>query len=139
LVALPPTPPPPVEPPWPWTQGNYEDFYDLTAPLFPSITGKTPLSKLLVTMDIPAVSKILIPCPLELYSTEDLKSALPKGACPWLNRYKDPIEPFKCWSPEQFSSIYSKPAFYFLVAHVALRTPMFTDPKLAKLRSALSK
>jgi hypothetical protein len=129
---------PPVEPPRPWTQGNYEDFYDLTAPLFPSITGKTPLSKLLVTMDIPAISKILLPCPLELYSTEDLKSALPKGACPWLNRYEDPVEPFKCWSPEQFSSIYSKPAFYFLVARVALRTPMFTDPKLTKLRSALS-
>jgi hypothetical protein len=89
-------------------------------------------------MDVPAISKILLPRPLELYSTEDLKSALPKGARPWLNRYEDPVEPFKCWSPEQFSSIYSKPAFYFLVACVALCTPMFTDPKLTKLCSALS-
>jgi hypothetical protein len=133
-----PDTPPPVEPPRPWTQDNYENFYDLTTPLFPSITGKTPLSKLLVTMDVPAVSKTLIPCPLELYSTEDLKSALPKGARPWLNCYEDPIEPFKCWSPEQFSSIYSRPAFYFLITCIALCTPMFTDPKLAKLHSTLS-
>ena len=71
------TPPPRV--PAPWTENNYENFYSWTEPLFPPITGKIPLEDLLVTMEDPIDSKILLPCSLEVYTVAELRSATPNN------------------------------------------------------------
>jgi len=124
--------------PAPWSESNYENFYARTASAFPAVLGKFPLSKLIVVMDSPIKSKLLMPRALEIYTTDELKGATARGVRPWLNRYEDPIEPCKSWSAETFQHIYSRDSFCFLLARVAQRDAQWRDRKLEKLRSALS-
>ena len=131
-------PAPPARAPVPWTESNYKDFYARTASAFPSVMGKFPLSELLIVMDSPIESKLLMPRALEVYTVAELKSATARGVRPWLNRYEDPIEPCKSWSVETFQRIYSRDSFCFLLARVAQRNAQWRDRKLEKLRSALS-
>ena len=121
----------------PWPHANWENYLPSTMGLFPTPTGKPPLDVLITPMDNPQSSKILLPRPLELYSLEDLRQALPRSSQPWLNRYEDPLEPCKSWSQDLFTSIYSKPGFHFMFARVARSGPQSTDPKLHTLRSML--
>ena len=131
-------PPPPPCTPAPWTEGNYENFYRRTEPLFPVVTGKIPLEDLLITMDDPIDSKILLPRSLEIYTVAELKSATPSSVRPWLNHYEDPLEPLKSWSCDTFTRVYGRDGFFFLMACVAQRDAQWRDKKLEKLRSALS-
>ena len=138
-VALdPPLEAPPPRAPAPWTENNYENFYGRTEPLFPVLTGKVPLKDLLVTMDDPIDSKILLPRSLEIYTVAELKSATPSNVRPWLNRYEDPLEPLKSWSRDTFTRVYNRDGFFFLLACVAQRDAQWRDKKLDKLRAALS-
>ena len=129
---------PPPRTPAPWTETNYENFYGRTEPLFPLVTGKIPLEDLLITMDDPIDSKILLPCSLEVYTVAELKSATPNNVRLWLNHYEDPLEPLKSWSRDTFTQVYSRDGFFFLMARVAQRDAQWRDKKLDKLRSALS-
>ena len=121
----------------PWPHANWENYLPSTENLFPAPTGKPSLDALLTTMDNPQSSKLLLPRPLELYSLEDLRQAVPRSSQPWLNRYEDPLEPCKSWSKDLFTNIYSKPGFHFMFARVARSGPQSTDPKLHTLRSML--
>ena len=115
----PPLDAPPPCAPAPWMENNYENFYGHTELLFPVLTGKVPLEDLLITMDDPINSKILLPCSLEIYMVAELKSATPSNVCPWLNRYEDPLEPLKSWSRDTFTRVYNRDSFFFLLARVA--------------------
>ena len=137
LGEVPADAPPPCAPA-PWTETNYENFYGWTEPLFPPVTGKIPLEDLLVTMDDPIDSKILLPRSLEVYTVAELKSATPNNVRLWLNHYEDPLEPLKSWSRDTFTRVYSRDGFFFLMARVAQRDAQWRDKKLEKLRSALS-
>ena len=121
-----------------WTEGNYEYFYGCTEPLFPVVTGKVPLDDLLITMDDPIDSKILLPHSLKIYTIAELRSATPSAVHPWLNCYEDPLEPLKSWSRDTFTHVYSREGFFFLLACVAQRDAQWHDKKLEKLCSALS-
>ena len=134
----PPLDVPPPRAPAPWTENNYENFYGRTEPLFPALTGKVPLEDLLITMDDPIDSKILLPRSLEVYTVAELKSATPSNVRPWLNRYEDPLEPLKSWSRDTFTRVYNRDGFFFLLARVAQRDAQWRDKKLDKLRAALS-
>ena len=134
----PPLDVPPPRAPAPWTESNYENFYGCTEPLFPVLTGKVPLEDLLITMDDPIDSKILLPRSLEIYMVAELKSATPSNVRPWLNRYEDPLEPLKSWSRDTFTRVYNRDGFFFLMARVAQRDAQWRDKKLDKLRAALS-
>ena len=139
-----PQPPAPAEAqptkrvPLPWNESNYKNFYSRSADAFPSVSGKFDISDLLITIDAPLDSKILLPGPLELYSTKELKEATGKGIRQWLNRYEDPLEPLKCHSTDAFKTLYSQPGFRFLIARVAQRDAQWKDKKMDKLRAALS-
>ena len=124
--------------PAPWTENNYENFYGQTEPLFPIVTGKIPLADLLITMDDPVDSKLLLPHSLEVYTVADLKAATPSNVRPWLNRYEDPLEPLKSWSRDTFTQVYNRDGFFFLLACVAQRDAQWHDKKLDKLHVALS-
>jgi len=124
--------------PAPWTESNYENFYAQTASAFPVVSGKFPLADLLVVMDSPIESKLLMPRALEVYTTDELRAATARGVRPWLNRFEDPIEPCKSWSADTFRRIYSRDSFCFLVARVAQRDAQWRNRNLEKLRSALS-
>ena len=134
----PPLDAPPPRVPAPWTENNYENFYGRTEPLFPALTGKVPLADLLVTMDDPIDSKLLLPRSLEVYTVAELRSATPSNVRPWLNRYEDPLEPLKCWSRDTFSRVYNRDGFFFLLARVVQCDAQWRDKKLDKLRAALS-
>jgi len=136
--AAPAVPAAPARAPALWTESNYEDFYARTASAFPVISGKFPLTDLLVVMDSPIESKLLMPRALEVYTTDELQAATARGVRPWLNRFEDPIEPCKSWSMETFQRVYSRDSFCFLVARVAQRDAQWRDRKLEGLRSALS-
>ena len=130
--------PMPPRVPAPWPEDNYKGFYTRTADAFPAISKKVPLSDLLVVMEAPIDSKLLMPRELELYSTDELTNATAKGVRPWLNRFEDPVEPCKSWSVETFTRIYKKPGLHFLIARVAQRDAQWRDKKLDKLRQLLS-
>jgi len=122
-----------------WKETNYKRFNERTALFFPPVTQKFPLEVLLMQMEQPASSKLLLPCPLELYSVDELKKAKKDHtASDWLNRFADPVEPLKCWSVEEFQKVYSSPGFHFLIARVAHMGPQSRDAKLPALRGMLS-
>jgi len=120
-----------------WPESNYQDYTTRVAPLFPTPEGKVPLDSLLIKMDEPVDSKLYLPHPLELYTTEELSKVVPKGMARWNNRYEDLLEPAKSWTWEEFSEIYNKPGFHFMIARVAQVGPQCKDPKLSTLRSKL--
>jgi len=135
------TPADPRPPPNPdsWKESNYERFAERTALCFPPPIGKVPLESLLTQMDEPANSKIMLPRPLELYSTDELKcTKKDRTASDWLNRHADPIEPFKCWSTDEFSQVYNGPGFHFLFARVAQIGAQSRDAKLPALQKMLA-
>jgi len=106
---------------------------------FPPPVGKVPLESLLTQMDEPANLKIMLPRPLELYSVEELKRAKKdRSASDWLNRHADPVEPFKCWSTDEFTRVYNGPGFHFLFARVAQIGAQSRDAKLPALQKMLS-
>ena len=121
-----------------WPEANYQDYAERVAPLFPAPEGKVPLDSLFVKMDEPVDSKLYLPRPLELYTADELAKVVPKGMSRWNNRYEDPMEPAKSWTWEEFSEIYNKPGFHFMIARVAQVGPQFKDPKLSTLRSKLA-
>jgi len=121
-----------------WPETNYQDYIKRVAPLFPTPEGKVPLDSLLVKMDEPVDSKLYLPRPLELYTVDELSKVVPKGMSWWNNRYEDPMEPTKSWTWEEFSEIYNKPGFHFMIARVAQVGPQYKDPKLSTLRSKLA-
>ena len=88
-------------------------------------------------MDEPINSKLFLPCPLEVYSAEELKE-VNKSKHVWRHYYEDPLEPAKSWSQETFSQVYSKPGFHFMIAWMAQIGQMSCDPKLPSLQSKLS-
>lgn len=106
--------------------------------LFPVLTGKVAIADLFVKMDEPVDSKLYLPRPLELYTVDELSKVVPKGMSHWNNRYEDPMEPVKCWTWEEFSGIYNKPGFHFMLARVAQIGPQCKDPKLSMLRLKLA-
>ena len=121
-----------------WPETNYQDCAARVSPLFPVPTGKVPLENLFVRMEEPVDSKLYLPQPLEMYTVEELEKVLPKGLPRWNNRYEDPMEPAKSWTWEEFSEIYNKPGFHFMIARVAQVGPQYKDPKLSTLRSKLA-
>jgi len=121
-----------------WPETNYQDYAKRVAPLFPTAGGKVPLDSLFVKMEEPVDSKLYLPRPLELYTVEELAKVVPKGMSRWNNRYEDPMEPAKSWTWEEFSEIYDKPGFHFMITRVAQIGPQFKDPKLSTLRSKLA-
>jgi len=122
-----------------WKESNYKKFLERTSIFFPPITGKIQIKSLLLKMEEPANSKIMLPWPLELYSVSNLKRAKKdRSASNWLNCYTDPIEPLKCWSAKEFTRVYSSPGFHFLIARGAHMGPQSRDAKLPSLRSMLS-
>ena len=121
----------------PWPKQNYEDFdLHLAALSFP-ITGKLPLTNLLITMDNPINSKLFLPCPLEIYSIKELQE-VNKSKSIWRNYFEDPLEPAKSWSQDVFTQVYSKLGFHFMIARTAQIGPMSHNPKLPSLQSKLS-
>ena len=121
-----------------WPEANYQDYTTRVAPLFPVPKGKVPLDSLFVKMDEPIDSKLYLPRPLELYTVEELSKVVPKGMSRWNNRYEDLMEPAKSWMWEEFSEIYDKPGFHFMIARVAQVGPQYKDPKLSTLWSKLA-
>jgi len=121
-----------------WPESNYQDYTERVSPLFPTPTGKVPLDSLFVKMEEPVDSKLYLPRPLELYTVEELAKVVPKGLPRWNNRYEDPMEPVKSWTWDEFSEVYSKPGFHFMIARVAQVGPQYKDPKLSTLRSKLA-
>jgi len=123
-----PRPPPNLDS---WKESNYKRFAEWTVLCFPPPVGKVPLESLLTQMDEPANSKIMLPCPLELYSVEELKRAKEdQSASDWLNRHADPIEPFKCWGTDEFARVYDSLGYHFLFARVAQIGTQSRDAKL---------
>lgn len=122
----------------PWTESNFENYVERTAPLFPNPVSKVPLESLLVRMEEKSDSKILLPRPLELYTEAEINSAKPKSRAAWFNHHEDSLEVVKCWSLETFTRVYSQPGFHFMLARTAQNGPQTRDPKLPSLRSRLS-
>ena len=134
-----PADPRPLPNPDSWKESNYKRFAERTVLCFPPPVGKVPLESLLTQMDEPANLKIMLPRPLELYSVEELKRAKKDwSASDWLNRHADPIEPFKCWSTDEFTRVYNSPGFHFLFARVAQIGAQSWDAKLPALQKMLS-
>src|SRR5882757_9640854 len=127
--------PPPAGKPWP--QANYEGYIDQAASLFPPAPGKMSLDVLLFTMEEPTDSKLLLPRALELYSVQELRKAASSGQSVWQNRYEDPLDPVKCWSKAEFTQVYSRPGYHFMIARVAQLGPQSKDPKLNTLLGML--
>ena len=121
-----------------WPETNYQDYAARVSPLFPAPTGKVPLENLLIKMEEPVDSKLYLPRLLEMYTAEELEKVVPKGLPRWNNRYEDPMEPAKSWTWEEFSEIYNRPGFHFMIARVAQVGPQHKDPKLGVLRSKLA-
>jgi len=121
-----------------WPETNYQDYATRVAPLFPAPDGKVPLDSLFVKMEELVDSKLYLPRPLELYTMEELSKVVPRGMPQWNNRYEDPMEPAKSWTWEEFSEIYSKPGYHFMLARVAQVGPQCKDPKLSTLCSKLA-
>jgi len=134
-----PADPRPQADPESWKEANFERFAERTALCFPPPLGKVPLESLLTMMDKPANSKIMLPCPLELYSTKELKRAKKdQSASDWLNWHANPVEPFKCWGTEEFAQVYNGPGYHFLFARVAQIGAQSRDTKLPALQKMLS-
>ena len=122
----------------PWPESNFEGFLECMAPLFSLPTGKLPLESLLVPMEEPSDSKILLPHPLELYTESEINLAGPKSRAPWLNRHEDTLEPVKSWSLDTFRQVYLRDGFHFMLARTAQSGVQSCDLKLSTLRSRLS-
>jgi len=120
-----------------WPETNYQDYNKRITPLFPTLKGKVLITDLLVKMDEPVDSKLYLPRPLEMYTVEELKKVIPKNMSWWNNWYKDPLEPAKSWTWDEFTEIYNKPDFHFMMARVAQIGPQSKDPKLSMLCSKL--
>ena len=121
----------------PWPEKNYKNFKERLAALTAPITGKVPLSDLLVVMDTLINSKLFLPHPLEVYTIRDLQE-VNKSKSSWHNRFEDPLEPAKSWSQDVFTQVYSKPGFHFMLARTAQIGPMSHNPELPLLQSKLS-
>jgi len=90
-----------------WPETNYQSHAERTAPLFPVLTGKVPLTALKPAMKDQVDSKLYLPRSLELYTCEELAKVTPRGGARWNNRYEDPLKPAKCWSWSEFEELYN--------------------------------
>jgi len=134
-----PADPRPLLNPDSWKESNYKRFAEQTVLCFLPPISKVLLESPLTQMDEPVNSKIMLPRPLELYSTEELKHAKKdRSVSDWLNRHTDPIEPFKCWSTDKFAQVYNGLGFHFLFARVAQIGAQSRDAKLPALQKMLS-
>lgn len=124
-----------------WPEDNYEDFASKHAALSTSlsITTKVPLASLLFQQKAPAGSKTLMPRALELFSSAEIDAITPRSIkSRWCNYYEDPVEPAKCWTQDEFSVLYDKPGFHFMIARVAQAGVQFLDSKLGVLQESLT-
>ena len=125
----------------PWPEDNYEDFTTKRSALAAArkITGKVAFDKLVVTQQVPASSKTLMPRAIEFYTAKEIDDVTPRSIkSRWYNFYEDPVEPAKCWSKEEFKSYHERPGFHFMIARVAQAGAQFNDSKLSVLRAKLS-
>src|SRR5258706_272165 len=99
--------------------------------------SKLPSASLFVKQKMPAGSKTLMPRPLELFTAAEIDDITPKSirSC-WCNFYEDPVEPAKCWTQEEFQTLYEKPGFHFMVARVAQVSAQFQE--LSSLKAKLA-
>src|SRR5258706_10474385 len=124
-----------------WPEDNYEDFATKRAAVSDAMvpTSKLPSASLFAKHKTPAGSKTLMPRPLELFTAAEIDGITPKSIkSRWCNFYKDPVEPAKCWTQEEFQALYEKPGFHFMVARVAQVGTQFHDSKLASLKSKVA-
>lgn len=122
-----------------WPDDNYKHFAKKAAALIPPFTSKVPLESLLMEMEQPTNLKILLPCPLEIYTTNELfVSKNSNEVSMWHNQYADPLEPFKCWTKDVFATVYSRLGYHFLFACVTHLGPQSGDSKLPALWNKLS-
>src|SRR5258706_4139413 len=124
-----------------WPEDNYEDFATKQAAVSDSMipASKLPSASLIMKQKTPAGSKTLMPCPLELFTAAEIDDITPKSIkSRWCNFYKDPVEPAKCWTQEEFQTLYEKPGFHFMVARVAQVGAQFRDSKLSSLKAKLA-
>ncbi len=124
-----------------WPEDNYEDFATKRATASESLipTSKIPSASLFVKQKMPAGSKTLMPRPLELFTAAEIDDITPKSIkSRWCNFYEDPVEPAKCWTQEEFQTLYEKPGFHFMVARVAQVGAQFRDSKLSLLKAKLA-
>lgn len=79
-----------------------------------------------------------MPCALELFSAAEIDTiSLKSVKSQWCNYYEDPIKPVKCWM-EEFTTLYNKPGFHFMVTRIAQAGVQFTNSKLSVLKASLS-
>lgn len=120
----------------PWPEKNWDGLGAARSP--PSgQTGKMPLQDLEFSMDVPVVSRFLLPRDMELYSLQEIQDALAADGRQWFQHFEDPCEPAKAWSWEEFSDVYNGPGFHFMVARLAQVGPQSEDTKLLALESRL--
>ena len=80
-----------------------------------------------------------MPHALELFTAAEIDGITPSSVKSWwCNFYKDPVEPAKCWTREEFKALYEKPGFHFMVALITQAGAQFTDSKLSVLKSKLT-
>ena len=125
----------------PWLEDNYEDFVTKRNSLVArqKITGKVAFSDLIVKQKAPASSKTMMPCAIEFFTVDEIDAITPKSIkSRWCNFYKDPVEPAKCWSEDEFRTYHDRPGFHFMIACIAQAGAQFNDSKLSILRTKLS-
>ena len=125
----------------PWPEDNYEDFATRRNTLVAKqrVTGKVAFSDLVIKQKAPASSKTMMPRAVEFFMVKEIDAITLKSIkSRWCNFYKDPVEPAKCWSEEEFRTYHDWPGFHFMIAHIAQAGAQFNDSKLSVLRAKLS-
>ena len=121
-----------------YPETNWENYEEVSKASFPPV-AKYSLEALAFRMAEPTHFKFLMPRPLELYSLDEVNTALPRHTRKWNNRHEDPSEPAKSWSWEKFSNILSCPGYHFMIGWLAQTQAQQFDRKLPVLEAALSK
>ena len=125
----------------PWPEDNYEDFATKrnTLAAKQKVTGKVAFSSLVVKQKTPSSSKTLMPQAIEFFTVKEIDAVTPKSIkSRWCNFYKDPVEPAKCWSEDEFRTYHERPGFHFMIARIAQAGAQFNDSKLTVLRAKLA-
>ena len=124
-----------------WPEDNYEDFATKHNSLVArqKVTGKVAFSDLIIKQKAPANSKTMMPRAIEFFMVEEIDAVTPKSIkSRWCNFYKDPVEPAKCWSEDEFRTYHERPGFHFMIARIAQAGAQFNDSKLSVLRTKLA-
>ena len=125
----------------PWPEDNYEDFATKQNVLVAKqkVTRKVAFSDLVVKQKAPSSSKMMMPRAIEFFTVKEIDAVTPKSIkSRWCNFYKDPVEPAKCWSENEFRTYHERPGFHFMIARIAQAGAQFNDSKLTVLRAKLA-